>query len=67
MERFSKAALARFVWKRIELLEKAPYKFDPGNGWAQVIGKGEEINRAYGEYYMLRLMLDAFDLPVPEE
>lgn len=48
-ERFSKQIVVN------ALAEKAFYlmnknHFNPDNGWSQVEGKGEEINREYGEF-----------------
>jgi hypothetical protein len=43
--RFSKAALAAYIRGYIDRCE-----FDSGNGYAQVEGKGEALNRMYGRY-----------------
>lgn len=51
--RFSKASLLEHLDRRITALQEK-YRFDPMNGWAQVRGRGEEINREYGEYATLR-------------
>ncbi len=64
MPRFSKATLAAFVFKRTEALEKE-HKFDSQDGYAQVRGKGEEKNRAYGEFNMLLDLADEFELEPP--
>jgi hypothetical protein len=60
-DRFSKAKLAAYVERRrIEL--QTEFGFDPTNGWAQVEGKGEAVNRAYGEYDSLANLVDVFGL-----
>lgn len=48
-QRFSKEKLAHHLARKIHYLANI-HKFDHDNGWVQVEGKGEEINRAYGEY-----------------
>lgn len=50
--RFSKAAVIEELSKKIVRFEET-YKFTTHTGYAQVKGKGEEINRAYGEYVAL--------------
>ena len=67
-ERFSKATLAGHLTRRIDYLGKE-WNFDPGNGWNQVKGKGEEANRAYGEWECARRLMERFDLwnHTPEE
>lgn len=64
-ERFSKATLGSYVWRRILRLEKQ-WSFDPRNGWAQVEHRPAEANRAYGQYAALRTMAAEFVLPYPE-
>jgi len=59
--KFSKSKLAADTWERINKLEET-YKFKSYNGWAQVDGKGEEINRAYGEYECLLSITNDYDL-----
>ena len=44
-----KSKIIEIINDRITELE-CEYGFVGGNGWAQVDGKGEKINRAYGEY-----------------
>ena len=46
--RFSKKMLAKLINAKLER-----YNFDGRNGYSQVIGKGEEINRDYGEFSVL--------------
>lgn len=52
--RFSKAKLLDDLREMAERRRKL-HGFDPGNGYAQVRGKGEEANREYGEW---RTILD---------
>jgi hypothetical protein len=59
--RFSKAMVGAWIAERRKALEKQ-YRFNPQNGWAQVEGKGEVVNRAYGEYDGLLGIAEAFDL-----
>lgn len=47
--RFSKNAMVLYLSSMATMIEDK-YGFDPHNGWAQVDGKGEELNREYGEY-----------------
>lgn len=47
--RFSKMKVARVLARKISALIKE-HGFDPDRGWEQVEGKGEEVNRAYGEF-----------------
>jgi len=35
--------------------------FIAGNGWAQVKGKGEELNREYGEWDFIRDLISMID------
>lgn len=60
-QRFSKAKLLAAIRLRRNELE-LQYDFDPGNGYAQVRGKGEEINHAYGEYDGLARLRTYLDL-----
>lgn len=55
VKRFNKAAVSEYVEARRTELE-AEYGFMDSLGWAQVEGKGEEANRAYGEYDALARM-----------
>jgi len=36
-------------------------RFDPGTGYIQVEGKGEELNREYGEYYFYKTLISSLD------
>ena len=47
--RFSKQALLEGLQIAIDSLKKE-HGFRHDNGWNQVRGKGEEANRAYGEF-----------------
>ena len=62
MPRFSKAILTEYITKRLTYLE-ATHGFDRANGWAQVQGLGEELNRLYGEYKHLKDLAQKFGLP----
>lgn len=63
--RFSKATLGAEIERRIlSLQEEYEVKFNPNNGYAQVRGKGEEKNRAYGEFRALLDLAEHFDLMV---
>ena len=64
-ERFTKATLAEYVRGQLDVLRKE-HGFDNRVGWAQVDGKGEAVSRAFGEWYALQMLADAFDLAVPE-
>ncbi len=35
--------------------------FDPHNGWAQVDGRGEEVNRDYGAYRAYLELIDSIE------
>jgi len=58
-ERFSKKTLAEYIKARL-----SNYDFDRGNGWAQVNGKGEHLNRDYGAFDTLMMLAAEFDLDV---
>ena len=60
-KRFSKQLFAKEVWEKIYHLEKT-YGFKSYDGWNQVKGKGEEINRAYGEYNCLFMLTNEYNL-----
>lgn len=55
--RFSRSALLRDLQQHEEMLRKAN-AFDPSNGYSQVEGRGEEANRNYGEWNMLRTIIE---------
>jgi hypothetical protein len=61
-QRFNKHNVALSTWQQINFLEKE-FKFNTYNGWEQVSGKGEAINRAYGTYEALLQLTNDFDLP----
>jgi len=65
MERFSKKQLAIEIWKSINYLENK-YGFKSYNGWNQVNGKGEELNRQYGKYECLLSLTNEFNLEYPK-
>ena len=41
--------------------------FHRDKGYSQVEGKGEELNRLYGEYNHLREMAEKFNLPLTRQ
>jgi hypothetical protein len=47
--RFSRRIVTEKIYDKIYELEEM-HNFDFNLGWEQVDGKGEEINRAFGEY-----------------
>lgn len=63
--RFSKNALATFCYRNIERLERE-HGFTRSNGWSQVSGKSEAINRAYGEYDAYLTIISEYDLEYPQ-
>jgi hypothetical protein len=60
-ERFSKQTLADHVFRNLRSLHEE-HRFDPDNGWSQVIGKSQEINRAYGRWEALTAIADIYGL-----
>lgn len=54
---FSKKAMIEHLTICAERLQKE-HRFDPGNGWNQVKGKSEEVNRAYGQWRTYLQILD---------
>lgn len=61
MARFSKAQLSADVFERIRVLEST-YGFTNHDGWDQVDGKGEMLNRKYGEYEQLLWLVERYNL-----
>jgi hypothetical protein len=59
--RFGKTKLARYIDVKMTCLEEK-YRFDSNNGWAQVEGKPEDVQRAYGQYWAFQEMVEEFDL-----
>jgi len=57
---FSKEVVRKRLTGAIDQLEQT-YGFIQKNGWEQVNGKGEEINRLYGAYNTLLGLLDELD------
>lgn len=57
--RFSRGQLLLWVTRKRAAMQEE-FGFDPNNGYAQVDGRGEEINRAYGMYDMLDAIADEF-------
>jgi hypothetical protein len=64
--RFSKQSLAIYLARRIRAAQKT-FGFHDRSGWNQVAGKGEEINRAYGEYIADLNTMQNFNLDWPTE
>ena len=60
-QRFGKTAVREYALALIETLEET-YGFSTESGYAQVMGKGEEVNREYGAYSALQDLLDRFSL-----
>lgn len=51
--RFSKANVVAAIEERIANIEKK-HRFDPGNGWAQVLNRPSEVAVEYGRWVALR-------------
>ena len=63
MLRFNRKLIADTIAARIESLEKqSPVPFSRGNGWAQVKGKGEAVNRDYGAWDALNSLMEDLGL-----
>jgi hypothetical protein len=58
--RFSKNKMIVYLQNKQNEMEKA-YGFDPNDGWDQVEGKGEKLNRLYGEYNQLESLIIAIE------
>lgn len=74
MVRFSKAILAKYIvdhikpgWLSPEGDDDEKLKFNPDHGWAQVEGKGEDVNRAYGSFRALLDLAEEFGLDLNAE
>ncbi len=75
MARFSKATLAKYIADHIKLGHESgakwtpgdQNKFNPDHGWAQVEGKGEDVNRAYGSFRALLDLAEEFGLDLNAE
>jgi hypothetical protein len=59
--RFSKKELALWIGKTTLYYERT-YGFHDRTGYAQVTGKGEELNRLFGEYSQLKDLMGLFSL-----
>jgi len=57
---FSKKSILEFLEFKLQGLIKV-YGFDLNTGYAQVEGKGEELNREYGEYYFYKTLISSLD------
>jgi hypothetical protein len=62
-ERFSKASVAAEIQRRIDAIQ-AHWRFDPGNGTAQLRGKDNDAAVAYGEWSALRSLAAELELMV---
>ena len=51
--RFNKANVLAHIWREADHI-RDDYDFTDSTGWAQVHGKGEDANRAYGEWEALK-------------
>ncbi len=66
-QRFRKAVLLEILRGRVDALSKQAEelglrrRLDPGNGWSQVEGRGEELNRLYGKWDALRNLLEEIE------
>lgn len=58
-ERFSRDFVLRGLMDRERRLRDSN-KFTDRTGYAQVTGKGEEKNRAYGEWNMLCMLIEEY-------
>lgn len=59
--RLSKRTLAMWIGKTTLYYENE-YGFHDMTGYAQVTGKGENLNRLFGEYTRMRNLMHVFDL-----
>lgn len=55
-KRFSKQSITEELHESLKYFENK-YNFSTRIGYAQVEGKGEEINRAYGAFYEIQCIL----------
>jgi hypothetical protein len=58
--RLSKRVLKASLQDRLAAL-KDQWHFDPDLGWTQAAGRGEECNRAFGEFKALRGFLQQIE------
>jgi hypothetical protein len=58
-DRFCRASVLKYLEEREKYLRESN-RFDFGNGWSQVNGKGEEKNRAYGEWRLACELIEEF-------
>jgi hypothetical protein len=56
MTRFSKQAMIAYLHQQLRHYEDT-FGFTTENGWAQVAGQPENIQRAYGEFDMVQEIL----------
>lgn len=59
--RFSKQSVVNTLLKEHDRLIEE-YHFNSDDGWSQVDGKGEEINRAYGRFTAIHDILMSIEL-----
>lgn len=57
-KRFSKDAMLEFLTARANRLQ-SQYGFTTQSGYAQVLSRGEQVNRAYGEWATCRNLIDS--------
>jgi hypothetical protein len=62
-ERFSKASVTAEIQRRIDAIQSVQ-RFDPGNGYAQVIGEATSKQVDYGTWSGLCELAEALELPV---
>ena len=60
-ERFSKKRVADYISHQMARAEER-FGFDPNDGYRQVAGKGEDLNREYGAYSALQDLLEHLGL-----
>lgn len=52
--------MVAFLQERVNWIQKS-YRFDRQNGYAQVQGRGEVINRVYAEWDTLNRIIEAIE------
>ena len=62
-KRFSKDGVRDALQGRFHCLNDK-WHFNPRNGYAQVMGRGEEANRAYAEWRLLLDIAEHFDVDI---
>jgi hypothetical protein len=59
-QRFNKAALLEYLYEKAERL-RVIHKLNPSDGWNQVAMSSLERNRGYGEYSVIREIIEAIE------